>query len=469
MTGPETSSGVVLVRVDRAAAQATTHPRHLHPPLELKVIQAALERDHGAPVPLIDHWLAPGPVEELAQRVIAHRPRHAVVKALSWCIEEAVALGRRLRAAGIVTLAVGQHATHARLVPFPGWDEAFDLTIAGEPEQITPGLIAELIAGGSTADLATRLRQHPPAQVEEPDRLPRPRFTADELDRYPFPFPVPGRPVRRWGHLQSSWGCPSRCLHCTEMVRKSVGYRFRTRSPERVVDDMAALVDAGCDGIVFEDDSLLADRRHFLALCRAIGERGLQVRWIASVRPDQIDAESATAAANAGAALFKIGIETGSPRLAELIGKTRDGERWPEVTLSALELLAAHRIGSVGLFLTGLPGETEDDVDASIRLALRGAPSYIQVQQFTAYPDVRLASAQVAQVTNRYHYPAAGGAPNDPGSVAQQRLYRAYYLRPRFMLRHARLFWRHYLRPATLRRTLRAIAFVTGSPFRRGV
>jgi radical SAM superfamily enzyme YgiQ (UPF0313 family) len=264
---------------------------------------------------------------------------------------------------------------------------------------------------------------------------------------YRFPFPLRGRPARYWGHVQSSWGCPSRCRHCTEVVRKSVGFHYRRRDPAAVAAEVARLAAAGADAICFEDDSLLADRRHFLALCAALEQLRPRVRWLASVRPDDLDAETVAAAARAGAALFKVGVETGAPRLAELIGKARDGHAWRARVVEVFGLLERAGIGSVALFLVGLPGETAAERALSFDLARRLRPDYLQLQRFTAYPDVGLAAGD--DTGPGYHYPLPGHAP-DPLDAAQAAFYRRFYLRPGFVGRHLAHTWRSYLDPARL-------------------
>jgi len=147
------SGGVVLLRVDREAARHTGHPRHLHPALDLKYIQARLEDALGAPVLLFDGWLGRFSVEQSIAVVLACRPRYAVIRAVTWCLEESVRVGAALREHGVVTIAVGQQVQHVARTGFPGWDRAFDLVLPGEPEEEVPRLVLRLRAGEPLAAL----------------------------------------------------------------------------------------------------------------------------------------------------------------------------------------------------------------------------------------------------------------------------------------------------------------------------
>lgn len=435
---------VVLLRIDADPRAGGNHPRHRHPALDLKYMQAALA-EKGIAAPLIDHTLEPTlDAEALAARALARQPRIAVVRAQTWNLEFALACARRLRAGGVVTVAVGQQVLHARRSAVPGWSDAYDHAIAGDAEAAAPDAILRLLAGAPLAD------DPRPHEIVDPDALPEPRFDARELAAYPFPFPLRRAPLQRWGYLLTAWGCPRGCRHCSVVVRKSAGTLLRARSIERVADEAARLADAGAQALAFEDDSLCVDRRRFLALCNALVRRNLRLPWIANARPDELDAERVAAAAASGAALLKVGVDCATPRLIERIGKARDGAAWIAAAETAFARLDAANVGSVALFMVGLPDETAEEAEASIELARRLRPDYVQVQVFTPYPDTALwaeLDAGERARAGRYHY----GAPTGSAAAAwQARFYRRFYFDPGFIARHAARHWRHYLSPRGL-------------------
>jgi anaerobic magnesium-protoporphyrin IX monomethyl ester cyclase len=450
---------LLLLRVDREATRHTDHPRHCHPPLDLKYLEAQLQPLLGGPVALLDGWLRPFRVASFIQEALAHRPRVAVIRAVTWCMEESVQVATALRRAGVVTIAVGQQVHHVQRTPFPGWEEAFDLWVLGEPEAEVPRQLRRLAAGepleSLRAEAQRSLASGLTAQVVDPDALRPPHYTPQELRDYAFPFPVPGRPLRRWGYVLSSWGCPRPCRHCTLIVRKSVGRQLRERSIDSVVAEVAALKAAGAEAIAFEDDSLFCNRRRFLALCDALCRRGLTLPWMANARPDELDAERVAAARAAGAVLLKVGVDTGAPRLIEQIEKAEDGQAWLAATEAGFARLHHSGIGSVALFVIGLPGETVADATASMALARRIRPDYLQVQIYRPYPDVPLWESLPAAARTcgaEYHYlPAEANCSAIPTAQIprlQRRFYRGFYLRPAYWGRHLARFWRHYLSTA---------------------
>lgn len=466
------TSPLALLRVDAAARTADHHPRHRHPALDLKYIQAAVYGSSGLLPPLIDHALAPGlSAAQLAERVLACRPRIAIVKAQSWNLDTAIDCARRLRAAGVLTIAVGQQVLHAARSPIAGWHEAYDIALPGDAETEAPRLAARLLAGEEPGAFAAagaeRMATGRLFEIDDPDTLPTPRYDAAELAAYPFPFPLRRTPVHRWGYVLTAWGCPRACRHCSVVVRKSAAATLRPRSIARVVDEVARLADAGAQGILFEDDSLCVDRRRFLALCDALVKRRLTLPWIANARPDELDHERVAAAAASGAALFKVGVDCAAPRLIERIGKARDGAAWIVAAGDAFARLDAENIASVALFMVGLPDEDAADVAASIALARSLRPDYVQVQIYTPYPDSPLwleLGAGQREGAGDYHY---GGRSASPSRIAgadlpsqQARFYRRFYLDPAYLVRHLGRSWRHYLTPSTFMQSAAHAAFV---------
>lgn len=473
-----TSAPVVLLRVDRSASHHTKHPRHLHPALDLKYLQAALECRLGETIPLLDGWLSPFDAHEFAAKALAHRPRIAVIRAVSWCMDESVAVGRALRASGVITVAVGQQVRHMERTGFPLWDEAYDLSLAGEPEEALGPLLTTLLdncAQGKSRAAAidairTTIALDGPAMVRGPDQLHTPRHTVRELEDYPFPFPLPGLPARtRWGYMLTSWGCPRPCRHCTELVRRSVGRPLRLRNINAVADEIAALRDLGAEVLLFEDDSILVHKSRFMQLADTIVRRGLQLPWLANARPDEIDAERMDAAKAAGAVLFKVGVDSGSPRIIEALGKSQDGDEWISATEQAFQILNTRRIGSVALFMVGLPNECTEDAALSLKLAQRIHPSYLQVQSFRAYPDIDL-FAELPEALRRssavsdYHYLASPANCSRLPDAQLARLpgsfYRQFYFRPSYVARHLRNSWRHYFSLGGVRGLARTFRFM---------
>ena len=460
-------NGVVLLRAERTAGRGG-HPRHLHPALDLKIVEAGL-RAAGIPVSLVDGWRSAGGPADWGAAALAARPRIAVIKAETWCLPEAIECARQLQAAGVLTIAIGQQVAHAMQVPVAGWNEVFDMALAGEAEEELLDILPRLLRreDGVLQACARRFDAGHRYAVRDQDSLPLPMFSMIEMENFAFPFPLAGRPLRRWAYVLSARGCPHRCRHCSTVVRKSDGDRLRSRSPRLVVDEIASHLAAGAEAIAFEDDTLLVDRRHFLAICDELVRRGLRVPWMANARPDELDEERVAAAAAAGAVLLKLGIETGTPRLIEAMGKSRHGHAWQAQTEAGMARLKHHGIGAVGLFLVGLPTQTAAEVTDTLRWAQQLAPDYVQVQIFRAYPDIAWWAdlpLKARDAEAAYHYgpirETAAAIPAQDLARMQRDFYRRYYLRPGFAWSHVRRCWRHYCAAQGVSAALRHLGYV---------
>lgn len=460
-------SGVALLRMDRVAG-AGGHPRHGHPPLDLKIVEAGLARAEILTT-LVDGWRIPGGPDAWATRALAAAPRVAVIKAETWCLPEALACAARLRGAGVLTVAIGQQVAHAQRVAVSGWDTAYDVALAGEAEEDVLQLLPRLLDGehGLPENYRQRFRNGERFSVRNAEVLPWPEFSDEEMQAFAFPFPLPGPALKRWAYVLTARGCPHRCRHCSTIVRKSAGGDLRTRAPVAVVDEIAAHLARGAEAIAFEDDTLLVDRRHFLAICEEMARRSIRMPWIANARPDELDEERVAAAAAAGAILFKLGIESATPRLLEAMGKARRGSVWIQQTEEGMVRLRQHGIGAVGLFLIGLPTQTEDEVAATLAWARRLAPDYVQVQLFRSYPDIDwwpdLPPAS-RDAEGAYHYGpvrvTTASIPAPALASLQQGFYRRFYLRPGFVARHLLRCWRHYADPAVMGAGATRLAYV---------
>ena len=109
-------------------------------------------------------------------------------------------------------------------------------------------------------------RTAPP--IEDLDELPMPAWDLLPLKKYwdlsrPHGGQFPEGARIQYASLQTSRGCPFRCLYChiskevDDEVAGPVG-NFRVKSIDRVLKELQTLKDLGAEHIFFEDDSLFA-------------------------------------------------------------------------------------------------------------------------------------------------------------------------------------------------------------------
>jgi radical SAM superfamily enzyme YgiQ (UPF0313 family) len=162
--------------------------------------------------------------------------------------------------------------------------------------------------------------------------------------------------------IEVTRGCPRACKFCAV---PSAYAPFRMRSASSI----AAMVD---DGLKFRNKFGLigADvlsHPEFVDIANYIHSKGATFSP-SSVRADAVDEKKALLLALSGHRSVALGVETGSERLREEIGKKISDQRM----LDAIATLARCGISRLRLyFMVGLPGETDDDVRAIADFAAR--------------------------------------------------------------------------------------------------
>ncbi|MFC1632363.1 B12-binding domain-containing radical SAM protein [Candidatus Omnitrophota bacterium] len=452
---------IYLIRMGSAMLRESGgQPRHFSPPFSLKYIQALL-LEKGKRVKLTDCLVNPQPLNQLlddvldwsASLVVVHSSIHSKKLAL-----EFAALIKEKK--DIPLIAVGQGPT-ANYVgySFPG--SAFDVTLLGEPELEVVSLLGALSQGQTREEVKEkyykRLAKNEINTVSDLDCLPFPRYSTKEICDYQFFYPIRLNKKLRWGHLLSSRGCNYRCLFCSQVTRETFGDTVRFRSPFNVVNEMESLVSQGVNIISFDDDNFSFSKEHVSGICQEVLNRGLNIKWIAHARINELDFPLMGLMRQAGCIFLRLGVESGSSRIVELLRKNPNNSDWIEASKRLFGHARKIGIATNALFIIGNPTETESEIKETIRLAKLLKPDLIQVHFFTPYPG-SLAYEQFKDkigsekknISEMYHY----CTPQlNLSNVAFHRLlkiraefYRNFFLRAAFLSEHFLKYMFFYLR-----------------------
>ena len=145
--------------------------------------------------------------------------------------------------------------------------------------------------------------------IENPDELPFP-------SRGLFPLPLYDS---SGSVLISRGGCPFNCRFCG--VNNIWKGRRRFRSPEKVLEEIIYIFKHGqAQGINFADDTFTLNRERVIELCDLL-EQSLQLQWMCSTRVDLVDRELLKKMHESGCYSVQYGIEAGSQKILDSIGK----------------------------------------------------------------------------------------------------------------------------------------------------
>jgi anaerobic magnesium-protoporphyrin IX monomethyl ester cyclase len=192
------------------------------------------------------------------------------------------------------------------------------------------------------------------------DDLPLPRHDLLPLKAYRAPL-VPSP----YAFVVTSRGCPGGCRFCIKHV--SYGNSVRFRSPGNIVQEIESLIAQGIRSIHMYADIFTISREHVVGLCELILERDLKFQWTCNSRVDFVDPDMLQLMARAGCRWISWGIESGSE---EVLRRARKGIQLERVE-HALHWAREAGIHNWGYFIIGLPGETEETIQETIRFSKR--------------------------------------------------------------------------------------------------
>ncbi len=204
-------------------------------------------------------------------------------------------------------------------------------------------------------------------------------------------------------------GCPYKCTYCASPFhwdRKTT----RLRSPESVIDEMRHLKEhywhatkfdyaasaniSKKDSLKIEDNTLVyfvddvftVNKKRVKKLLRIMIDQKLGMRWKCEARADHLDDEICELMAEAGCERVKIGFESGSDRILSQVKKleTRD-----EMLVGA-KMLKRAGVPFSAYFMTGFPGETDEDLKQTIDFAKKVDADYYSLSVLAPYYGTEL-------------------------------------------------------------------------------
>lgn len=266
-----------------------------------------------------------------------------------------------------------------------------DIVIMGEGEQTLLELVKQLDNGSGwhhVNGIAFRLNGN--ITVTEP-RNPLP-----DLDRLPQPARYLDRSIGLDLQLQPEFivtarGCPSACRFCSSPA--FWGRKVRFRSPGEIVNEILYIrQNFGLIYFSIRDDTFTADRKRAIEFCTQLINNNADILWNCQSRVNAIDEELLIMMKRAGCECIQLGVESGSPRILELLGKSIR----PEQIERACKLIRDIGINLSIYLISDIPGETPDDIQQTVELIRHIHPDDGYVSPLAYYPGTRLHSDAVA-------------------------------------------------------------------------
>lgn len=221
----------------------------------------------------------------------------------------------------------------------------FVTTEAGHARSLLPAGLALVRFEGERAldELASRWTAPPPGPdgglAAPSSALDLDGEAIDELDSLPFPVrPYAGTVLANWWafNLQGSRGCCGACRYCSSPGMTAGRRRWRGRSPEHIVAEIADLARRfGARSFNFVDEDFLGPDREAAGrvrrLCALLAERRLDLTFGIQVRPTSLGEEIIDLLTAAGLRYVFMGIESDDPNDFRRWGRPFSHDPWLSV------------------------------------------------------------------------------------------------------------------------------------------
>jgi len=413
------------------------------PNLSLAVLASSL-LDFGHDVRILDLGISKNPIKDLASELKSFSPDYVGVTFSTPIFYQMVEIIERVKSydSSIVTIGGGPHTS--ALPEQTLRDSKLDIAVVGEGEysllDVVSGKPLKSIDGvcfkkGKKTFLNPRREL-----IKDLSSLPFPAWDLFDIKKYK----TSGLTSRKnpVGPIETSRGCPFGCTYCSKSV---FGRTFRTKSVERIVDEIEYMLDCGFKEIHVMDDGFSNDMKRAKDVCDEIIRRGLEFPWnlINGIRVDRVDRELLIKMKKAGCYRASFGVESGDQNILNKINKG--------VTLGkvreAFKLAKETGIETLAFFMIALPGDTEETVKKSIAFAKELEADIVKVSITMPFPGTPLFcewdSAGLIKTKNwsKYYYHMPDAVYDHP-SMDWKTIYRYYnlfyrevYFDPKFLIR----------------------------------
>jgi len=351
------------------------------PPLGLAYIASMLRQNHE--VKIIDSIILNYTLRDIEKELQTFNPDVVGIASVTPSIYEAykvAKIAKKVREDCIVVLG-GPHATFMSRQTLEEC-KYIDIIVKGEGEETTKELI-ESIEKGAPLNKVRGITFREKNEII--DSEPRPFIK--NIDDIPFPSRdlLPMHLYKfngvRYTTMLTSRGCPFKCSFCSSS-RLFGGY-WRGRSPENVLEEMKIIYEEyNIKNIEFIDDTFTLDQERAEKICDGIIKQGWNISWGASSRVDTLSKKLVEKMKKAGCWILFLGIESGSQKILDAIGKRITIEQAKE----AVKIIKDAGIQVLGSFIIGFIQDTKETIKETIKFAKSLNLDYAEFSILTPYP-----------------------------------------------------------------------------------
>lgn len=390
--------------------------------------------------------------DELKRKIICYAPNIVGVSSTTvafYHAKKVISLVKSINQE-IITILGGAHITACQEETMKECND-LDIGVIGEGEQTLLEVIRKIennqslhsVLGIMYRDNGKVMRTTQRLAIQDLDQIPFPaRELLPKLNFYRHTA-YRGKENKFIATMVTSRGCPFNCTYCDQSI---FGRNWRKHSADYVFSEMKYLKEVfGVEFISIEDDNFLLFKPRVEEICKKIIAHSLEINWTCLGRVNNVDDNILRLMKNAGCESIYVGLESGVPRILELINKNISIKEMNE----GIKKIKANGLKVIGSFIFGIPSETKEEMqqtlDYALSLPLDGVSFFI----FTPYPNTKLRDMafQYGKVSSNWQDYAGHPSflPYIPNSMSddelldfQQKAYKRFLLRPSYIYRYLR-------------------------------
>jgi len=200
--------------------------------------------------------------------------------------------------------------------------------------------------------------------------------------------------------INTSLGCNFKCNFCINVI---LGRDYKKRSAEEIIERIKFLkAEYGANFIHIFDENFFGDKKRVYKFVEALLTENVNIKWRVQLRADYfndnyINRSFVKELEKAGLLVAVMGVESASQRVLDMLNKRMKVED----IMRALEILSITKIIPRLSFMAGMPGETENEMQSTYRLATeikeKFPASESVVTPFRLYPGSNLYDLAVSE------------------------------------------------------------------------
>jgi radical SAM superfamily enzyme YgiQ (UPF0313 family) len=355
----------------------------LVPPLGM-VYLAALLRDKGYDASFIDANIMQLSKDEIIKNLNELKPEYVLYNAITDNLQDTLAWIREIKKDYNKPVIIG--GPHMEIYPKETLThECLDYGVVGDGWETLPELLDSLEQGKDLTEVKGLVfRKDGEVVVTEE----RPKTVS--LEDVPFPA-RDLLPNERYDTILSkarpitimitALGCPFRCTYCCTDTN------LRARSAEHIIAEVEECINKyGIKEIEFYDETFTVNKKKMGRFLDLVEEKGLKFYWSVRTRVDCVDKDLLLRMAKNGCIRINFGIESGDEDVLKAINRNMSIDTIKE----AVKWSKAAGIMTFGFFMVGLPQDTKESIERTLKLMLELDLDFMQLNKFTMLPHSKI-------------------------------------------------------------------------------